>query len=233
MNLDKLFHAYDIRGIYPKPLNKEFAYKLGKALVVFLKKQFSGKISVIVGRDGRFSSLPLYKSFSKGIIKQGANLINIGQVASDSLYFALNHLKKQAGVMITGSHNPKDYNGFKIVLKGPWYLSGESGLPELKEIIKKDQFPKNSKKGDIKGYNIISEYKNHILSLFNIDDIKKKNIVVDAANGVAYKAIKKIALDIPVNLDCIYCNLDDDFSHHSPDPIKFKNIKDLCKRVKT
>src|SRR6056297_748109 len=118
MNLDKLFHAYDIRGVYPNNLNNDFAYQLGNAFGIFLKHEFEEKqdFLIVIGRDGRESSLPLFKSFTKGVTNQGVDVLNIGELPTDVLYFALNFLKTDGGVMITGSHNPKGYNGFKIAL---------------------------------------------------------------------------------------------------------------------
>src|SRR6056297_3417253 len=99
MNINKIFRAYDVRGIYPDHLNKEFAYKLGNAFVLFLKKEFNKdkNITIVIGQDGRESSLPLFHSFARGVLNQGANIIDIGLAATDSLYFALNFLKTTAG----------------------------------------------------------------------------------------------------------------------------------------
>jgi len=234
MNINKIFRAYDVRGIYPDHLNKEFAYKLGNAFVLFLKKEFNKdkNITIVIGQDGRESSLPLFHSFARGVLNQGANIIDIGLAATDSLYFALNFLKTTAGVIITGSHNPKNYNGFKLATKGPKFLSGQWGLPELEKICQKD-FSSFSNKTDIKKYNILPDYKKHILSLIKIDKLKPKNIIVDASGGVAAKMINFTKDKIPGNLDCIYCEIDSNFSNHSPNPVIPGNLSDLSNKVKT
>ncbi len=233
MNLDKLFHAYDIRGVYPDNLNNEFAYQLGNAFGVFLKHEFEEKqdFLIVIGRDGRESSLPLFKNFTKGVTNQGVDVLNIGELPTDVLYFALNFLKTDGGVMITGSHNPKGYNGFKIALKGPKFLSGKSGLPELKELCKKN-FKNKKEKGAVKDYEIMEEYRSYILSLVNVDLLDKKQVVIDGAGGVGGKVIKSLKGHVPINLNCIFCDVDRDFSEHSPNPIIFENIKNLSKKVK-
>ena len=125
-----IFHTYDIRGVYPKQLNELTTYLIGQALVVFLKQQFptERKISVVIGRDCRLSSPQLFIALSKGIIDQGGQVIDIGLVSTDLVYFARHYLRATAGVMITASHLAKQFNGFKILIKDDRFLSAQFGL---------------------------------------------------------------------------------------------------------
>src|SRR5512141_1362247 len=130
-----IFKAYDIRGIYPTELDEDIAYAIGRSFVAFLRAT-----TVIVGRDMRLSGPALARSLIAGLRDQGANVLDIGMVSTDQYYFACSQLK-HPGVMVTASHNPKDYNGFKMVRQMPYLLSGAEGIQDLRRMVEKDAYP--------------------------------------------------------------------------------------------
>ncbi|MDD5625934.1 MAG: phosphomannomutase/phosphoglucomutase [Patescibacteria group bacterium] len=240
----KIFLAYDIRGIYPKDFNEDAAYQIGQAFVNFLCSKFqipNSKFKVVIGRDCRLSAPKIFKSFSQGVISQGANIIDIGQVATDSLYFALHYFKTDASVMITASHNPPEYIGIKMMAKGPRYLSGDWGIPQIKELALKGQFSAQGRstsdgsrakhQGKIIKKDIIPHYLKYILNLIDLKKIKSLKVVVDAANGVGGEMIKEISKKIPVKLIPLYFTPDGNFPNHLSDPLIAANLKKLQETV--
>src|SRR5512145_2555175 len=138
-----IFKAYDIRGIYPTELNEDTAYAIGRAFVTLLKAD-----QVIVGRDMRLSGPQLFDRVTRGIMDQGADVITIGMVSTDQFYFACSELQLP-GMMVTASHNPKMYNGFKMVRKMPYLLSGAEGIQEIRKLVESEDFPAPPRKGEI------------------------------------------------------------------------------------
>lgn len=198
-----IFKSYDIRGIYPKELNKETAFKVGQAFVNYIKAK-----KIAVGRDMRLSSPVVFESLTKGIISQGADVYEVGLVPTECLYFSVVNYKYDAGVMVTASHNPKEYNGFKLIKrKGNkvQFIRGEDML----KVVKKD-FPIR-KKGKIKKIDIWPKYISHIFSFVNIKKIKPLKVVIDAGNGMAGKVIPLIYRKLPIELVALNFNLDGGF----------------------
>ncbi|MFA6392446.1 MAG: phosphomannomutase/phosphoglucomutase, partial [Patescibacteria group bacterium] len=169
---------------------------------------------------------------SQGVISQGANVIDIGQVATDSLYFALHYFKADASVMITASHNPPEYIGIKMMAKGPRYLSGDWGIPQIKELVFKGAtLKKNMSLGKIIKKDIVPHYLKYILNLIDLKKIKPLKVVVDTANGVGGEVIKKISKKIPVKLVPLYFTPDGSFPNHLSDPLVAANLKKLQETV--
>jgi phosphomannomutase len=147
-----IFKAYDIRGIYPTELNEEGAYAIGRAFVTFL-----GASEVIVGHDMRLSGPSLFEAVTRGIMDQGANVVNIGLVSTDQYYFACAQLGLP-GMMVTASHNPKQYNGFKMVRQMPYLLSGAEGIQDLRRIVQEDAFAPASGKGSMRSVDLSEQF---------------------------------------------------------------------------
>ncbi len=235
----EIFRAYDVRGIYPSQLNEEAAYRIGRALVLFFKTRLknlsNARPLVVVGRDCRLSSPKIRKFFIRGLMKQGASIIDIGLVSTDTLYFALNFLKADAAAMITASHNPPNYNGIKQLVRGPKYICGDWGLPEIKKLVLENKFELIAKRGKIVKKNIILDYLKHIINIYRgltkYADLRKIKAVVDAGNGMAGEIIKRLAKKLSLNLSCLYCQPDGRFPNHGPNPLIPENIKDLRKTV--
>lgn len=222
----KIFKAYDIRGIYPQDLNEDAAYKIGAAFAIFIKKA-SGKDNpqIVVGRDGRKSSTSLSEELKRGLIEQGADVIDIGLSATPTLYFAVSHYKSDGGINVTASHNPKEYNGFKMVREGAIPLSKEKGIEEIKEMALAGDFAKSEKEGKIEERSIDAEY----VSDNSVPDDFNFKVVVDTGNSVSGVLVPQILKN--VNFIHIFSEIDGDFPNHDPDPAQKENIDALRKKV--
>jgi phosphomannomutase len=223
---EKIFKAYDIRGTYPGQLNEEIAYKVGRALTKYLKPK-----KVAVGRDMRLSSPKLHQGLTKGILEGGGDVIDIGLVSTDCLYFAVGKFSYDAGVMITASHNPPEYNGFKICRKEAVPLSGEAGIDQIKTLILKDDFPPIKKSGTIEKHEVDSAYVQHLLSFVDQDKIRPFKMVIDAGNGMAGKIIPRLFSHLRCKVIPMFFELDGSFPHHLASPIEPENIAPLRERV--
>ncbi len=158
-----IFKAYDVRGIVPDELDADLAYKVGRALVIFLQPE-----QVAVGHDMRVSGDALAGAMIDGIRDQGADVIDLGLVSSDALYFAVGNYGYDAGVMITASHNPPEYNGFKICQKEARALSLDDGLDRIRDLALAGDFPEPGKRGDLIQKEVLPAYVEHALSFFDI-----------------------------------------------------------------
>jgi phosphomannomutase len=221
-----IFKAYDIRGTYPDQLNGEIAYKVGRALVEYLKPK-----NVVVGKDMRLSSPKLFESLTRGIMEGGANVIDIGLVSTDGLYFAVGRYGYDAGVMITASHNPPEYNGFKMCRKNAEPLSGESGINQIRKLILKNDLSIPQKTGKIEKLDVDHEYVQHLLSFVNENKIKPFKIVIDAGNGMAGKIVPQLFSHLPCKVIPMFFELDGSFPHHLASPIEPQNIAPLREKV--
>jgi phosphomannomutase len=223
---EKIFKAYDIRGTYPDQLNEEIAYKVGRALVEYLKPE-----NIAVGRDMRLSSPKLHEALSRGIVEGACDAVDIGLVTTDCVYFAVGKFGYDAGVMITASHNPPEYNGFKMCRKEAVPLSGEAGINQIKELILQNDFPPSQKLGTIKKHDVDSAYVKHLFSFVDKDKIKPFKIVIDAGNGMAGKIIPKLFSHLRCEVIPMFFELDGSFPHHLASPIEPENIAPLRERV--
>ena len=234
-----LFRAYDIRGLYPQEINNKVAYLIGEALVRFLKKR---RPKIVVARDNRLSSPLLHKSFVQGIIEKGANVVDIGLATTPMLYFAVAHYKFEGGVIITASHNPPRYNGFKLVKEKSIPINEKTGLKEIKNLVLKRLQPtghlpgkllfKKNKKGKIIKKKILKDYLNFVLKNADLKKIKSLKIVIDTANGVGGIVVSRIFKKIPCKVYHLFPELDGNFPNHLPDPLIKANLKKLKQEVK-
>ncbi|HJN57367.1 MAG: phosphomannomutase/phosphoglucomutase [Candidatus Woesearchaeota archaeon] len=224
--LSTIFKAYDVRGIYGKELADETAYNIGKAFVSFLKCK-----EVIVGHDMRVSSPKLSKAFINGVNDSGADAIDIGMVSTDALYFASGFLKRP-GVMLTASHNPKEYNGIKFCKENAVPINEDTGLNEIKAIIEKNKYENLGEKGKITKKDILEDYGNHTLKFIDKSKIKKLRIAVDSGNGMAGKIVPLAYKNLPIEIIPLYFELDGTFPNHPADPSRKENLKQLQKSVK-
>jgi phosphomannomutase len=240
-----ILRAYDIRGIYNETLFDKDAFYVGKAFASFLHKnktlrQTQGK-KISIACDGRLSSPALKKQLTKALLESGLEVTDIGIVATPMLYFSVYHLDCDAGIMITGSHNPGHHNGFKIMLKErPFY--GDDIL-NLGKIVKDSDFVQGE--GSLKDYDISDEYADRLLSdcilgesdsalLDEVDEFqpkKKMKIAWDAGNGAAGEIMEKLSKRIAADNILLFEKIDGTFPNHHPDPTEEKNLKDLIKVV--
>src|SRR5919107_4205143 len=179
---ESIFKAYDIRGRYPDALNENVARKIGRAYVSFLG--LSGS-RVVVGRDMRLSGEPLEDAFVRGVTEAGADVLDIGLVSTDALYFAVGHLEEPGGAMITASHNPKDYNGLKLCREDAIALSGDEGISQIRNLIVSGKVPDPAGyPGSLEETDITADYAKHCLSFIDTDGLRPLKIVIDAGNGM-------------------------------------------------
>lgn len=223
-----IFKAYDIRGIYPQEINEDTAYLIGRAFVKFLRKK---NPRIVIGQDNRLSSSALFKSLTKGIIDQGADVINIGLSTTPMLYFVVAQFKYDGGIEISASHNPAQYNGFKLVREKAIPISGESGIKEIKEMVLKGEF-KEAEKGRIIKKEVLKNYINFNLKGINLNKLKPLKIVIDTANGVVGILVPQIFKKVNGRVFHLYSKLDGHFPNHSPDPLKKENLEVLSNTIK-
>ena len=226
-NIDpSIFKAYDIRGTCPDQINKEIAGKIGRGLVAYLEPK-----SVVVGRDMRLSSPEVREGLIEGITAGGADVVDIGLVSTDCMYFAVGKYGYDAGVMITASHNPPEYNGFKMCKKDAVPLSGEAGLDRIQETVLKDDFPPASKLGKVEKRDVDDDYVSHILSFVDKGKIMPFKLAIDAGNGMAGKIVPKLFAHLPCQVIPMFFELDGSFPNHPASPIEPENIAPLRERV--
>jgi phosphomannomutase len=229
MKIDSsIFKSYDIRGIYGKNLNEELTEKIGQGFIQYLDMPST----VIVGTDGRISGPVLKKHLLNGLTKIGVSILDIGLVSTDMYYYACAE-KQLPGIMITASHNPPEYNGFKMVKQIPYLLSGDEGIKEIKNYIETDQLPPASmQSGKIEVWDIMQEFINKVLFLINHDSIRPFKILADTANGMVGPILKKLQNKIPqLELVPMYWEVDGNFPNHGGDPLQEINRKELMTRV--
>lgn len=218
-----LFKAYDIRGTVPDELTPDIAYRIGRSVVAFLDAD-----NVVVGRDMRVSGPSLAAALIDGIRDQGADVTDIGLVSTDTLYFAVGKYGFPAGVMITASHNPANYNGFKICREEARALSLDTGIGEIRDMVISGELPAPlDKRGDLQEKNVLEAYAEHALSMIDVTRIKPLKIAVDAGNGMAGVLIPPVFEKLPCEIVPLYFELDGTFPNHEANPIEPENIRDL------
>ena len=228
---ESIFKAYDIRGIYPDALNEEVARQVGRAYVHYLGLPGS---RVVVGRDMRLSGPALEEAFIQGVTESGADVLDIGLVSTDALYFAVGHLEEPGGAMITASHNPKDYNGFKLCREDAIALSGDEGIYQIRDLITSGKLPEPAEyPGSVEESDITDDYAEHCLTFINTEGVRPLKIVVDAGNGMAGKMRPPIFEKLPFDYVSMYFELDGSFPNHPPNPIEPENMEELQERVKS
>ncbi|MDI6619314.1 MAG: phosphomannomutase/phosphoglucomutase [Clostridiales bacterium] len=216
-----IFKAYDIRGIFGKDFDKDEVYKIG----YFIPKLLNAD-KVLVGRDCRLSSDEILKYLCEGITDSGADVYDVGLSTTPMVYYATASHGFYASVQITASHNPKEYNGFKISKKGALPVGYDTGLKELEEMVRNHDITSENKKGKINKFDVKDEYINFLRHY--VPDISKLNICVDCSNGMTSLIVKDILGKSPVY---IYDTMDGSFPNHEPNPLIEKNVKDLKDEV--
>lgn len=234
---DTIFKAYDIRGIYPKDFNETNITPIIKAIYVFLFNASEGEkpLSIVLGRDMRLSSPQLFDVAKQTLVDLGAHVIDVGLVSTPSFYFSVFYYNFDAGIQITASHNPKEYNGIKSVKNSPNGLTkiGKStGMDDIKKMaIEGVEFTSPTKGTVTPKSGILEEEVQNALSLLDNPTIDKFTIVADPANAMGAQYIEALFKKIPANLIKMNFELDGNFPVHQPDPLDFENLKDLQKKV--
>lgn len=222
-----IFKAYDIRGIYPTDLNEEAAYLIGRAFVTFL-----GATTVIVGRDMRTSGPAMFEAVARGITDQGADVADIGMVSTDQYYFACQELGLP-GMMVTASHNPKEYSGFKMVRQMPFLLSGDEGIQDLRRLVEAEDFPEPTRKGTITAHDFKEPFVQKVLSLIDAEALgpRKLRVIADTGNGMVGPILQEIFSRLPIEFAGMYLDPDGTLPNHGLDPLQPENRAELQARV--
>ena len=220
-----VFRAYDIRGIVDDGIDENILYTVALALASKIKK--TGNLSVAVGRDGRISSPRLCDALIMGLLDSGCDVVYVGEVPSPALYFATHQLDVGSGLMLTGSHNPKNYNGLKMVVAGKSLTEAE--ILDLYDTITKNKFSFD-RVGKLSDFDILSLYRTEIKSRVNLK--KPLKVVIDCGNGVAGNIAPDVFTDLGCDLVNLYCDVDGNFPNHHPNPSVAENLTDLIAAVK-
>ncbi len=221
-----LFREYDLRGIVGTELTEDLAERLGRAYSTYVSVH--GVKTISVGRDGRVSSPALHKALLKGLLAGGLDVIDIGICPSPLVYFSLFTLPVGGGIMITGSHNAAEYNGFKICV-GKTAIHGEE-IQEIRKVMEKGAFV--SGKGHLSENPIIPDYLAYIQRNFSHVQANRLHVVIDSGNGAASLVAKQALELLGCKVTGLYCDLDGRFPNHHPDPTVLENLSDLMQAVK-
>lgn len=208
------FKPYDIRGKVPDELNEDVAYRVGRAFVDFLDAK-----SVVVGHDIRLTSEKITDALVKGITEAGADVIHIGQIGTEEVYFGTFHLGVDGGICVTASHNPMDYNGMKLVRKGSQPISGDSGLDDIRAMAESGNFKASATIGKVEKRDLRPEYLEHLLQYVDCAALKPLKVVCNAGNGGAGAVVDGLEPHLPFEFIKVHHNPDGSFPNGIPNPI--------------
>jgi phosphomannomutase len=222
-----IFKAYDVRGLYPQEINEDAARQIGRGFVAYLQAR-----RIAVSRDMRLSSPSLAAAFIEGARRQGCDVVDYGMMGTDMLYFAVARDGHDGGAQITASHNPKEYNGIKLVRREAFPLSGEAGLAEIRDMIAHDQVPPAAaQQGSVSSRDVIDEYVKHVMSFIDPSIIKPFHVVLDAGNGIAGMVAPKLFEKLPCRTTPLCFDVDGTFPNHEANPLIEENRRDIVERV--
>jgi phosphomannomutase len=225
VDLARIFKAYDVRGVVPDELDADLVRRIGAAFA-----EWSGAARMIVGRDSRLSSPELAAALTEGATSRGVDVIDLGLASTDLLYFASGSLDL-AGVMITASHNPKQYNGLKFCLAGAKPVGEDSGLGDIRALAGKGDEVLGSGGGRVEQRNVLEAYVDHVLSFTDPAAMRPLTVAVDTANGMGGLVVPAVMERLPVTLHHLYPELDGTFPNHPADPIDPENQRALKAHV--
>lgn len=212
------FKAYDVRGRIPDQLNEDIAYRIGRAYAAFLQPK-----QVVVGYDIRLSSQAICTALSRGLMDSGVDVFNIGLCGTEEIYFATSHLKMDGGIVVTASHNPKDYNGMKFVREDSKPISADTGLTDIKLLAEKNVFAKSARHGKETAVDTKQAYVAHLLSYVNLNTLKPLKVVCNAGNGGAGRIIDLLEPHLPFKFTKVYHEPDGNFPNGVPNPLLEEN----------
>ncbi len=222
-----IFKAYDIRGTYPDQVNEDAARAIGAAFVAYLKAKRIG-----VGRDMRLSSPALAQAFIDGATAQGADVVDYGQIPTDMIYYAVGTDDLDGGVQVTASHNPKQYNGMKMVRRGAMALSGDEGIGDIREMIAAGTIPPPAaRRGQVTTRDVLTPYVDHVMSFIDPSIIKPFNVVLDAGSGMGGLVAPKLFERLPCKTTRLCFEIDGRFPNHEANPLIEENRVDITEKV--
>jgi phosphomannomutase len=224
----KIFKAYDVRGIYPTELDEEGAYAIGRAYVEHFEPR-----RIAVGRDTRLSAPAMARATIEGAADGGADVVDIGLVGTEMVYFAVGELELDGGVMVTASHNPKEYTGMKIVRRGALPVGGDSGLLEIRDraLVGFDR-SRGQTPGEVSEHDVWPGYVARVLSFIDVDAIRPLRVVIDAANGMAGVMLPPVLERLPIEAREYFFEPDGSFPNHEPNPLLPENREFIIAKVR-
>jgi phosphomannomutase len=222
----KVFKAYDVRGIYPHELDEDGAYAIGRAYV----EEFEPR-TIAVGRDMRLSSPSMAEAVMRGAADAGADVVDLGLVGTEMVYFAVGELDLEGGVMVTASHNPKEYTGMKVVRRGALPVGGDSGLLEIRARAMSGARHETGPRGTIREENIWPRWVDAVLSFIDVEAVKPLRVVIDAANGMAGVMLPPVLERLPITATPYFFEPDGSFPNHEPNPLLPENREFIVGKV--
>jgi phosphomannomutase len=225
VDLSRVFKAYDVRGVVPDELDPDVVRRIGAAFATW-----SEASEILIGRDCRLSSPDLATALTEGATSRGTDVVDLGLASTDLLYFASGSLDRP-GVMITASHNPKEYNGLKFCLAGAKPVGEESGLTEIRALTEKGDEILGTQRARVRSLDVLEAYVDHVLAFTDADRMRPLTVAVDTANGMGGLVVPAVMERLPVTLHHLYPELDGTFPNHPADPIDPENQRDLKRTV--
>jgi phosphomannomutase len=223
----KVFKAYDVRGLYRSELDEAGAYAIGRAYV----EQFE-PARIAVGRDMRLSSPTMARALIEGAADAGADVLDLGLVGTEMVYFAVGELGLDGGVALTASHNPKEYTGMKIVRRGALPVGGESGLLEIRDRALRAEWREPARRGEVREEDIWDRFVDRVLSFVDVSSLRPVRVVIDAANGMAGAMLPPVLDRLPA-VDAVRCYFEPDgtFPNHEPNPLLPENREFIVRKT--
>jgi phosphomannomutase len=233
---ESIFKAYDVRGTYPEQMDEGLAYCIGRAfprVLSELQHTPVDQLTVAVGRDMRLSAPSMAEQYARGIADEGADVLDVGMVGTEMLYFTVGSRELDGGLMCTASHNPKGYTGAKLVKRGALALSGDSGIGELRELVMDGEpGPPVESTGEIAQEDIGDEFRQAALGYIDPKAIKPMKVMLDGANGMAGQMVGPILDQFPLDQEPAYWEPDGEFPDHGPNPLIEENRRFIIERVR-
>lgn len=235
MNIpENIFKAYDIRGLADEELSEEMAYRLGRAFIVFLREKWLNleNKKVVIGQDMRLTSPKFSESIIRGFMAEGIDCIDIGLCSTPLFNFACAHYPDHVGgIMVTASHNPAEYNGFKLTMGDGLPIGLITGMERIKQLVLENNFSDSIKTAQKTKFNPYPDYEKKIFSLVDKNSLKNKKIVIDFGNGMGSVTFDRLLKTLPIEVSYLYSEPDGNFPHHEANPLKTDTLLDLQKKV--
>jgi phosphomannomutase len=222
-----IFKAYDVRGLYPSEVNEEAARQIGRGFVAYLDAR-----RIAVSRDMRLSSPSVAAAFIEGARAQGADVVDYGMMGTDMMYYAVARDGLDGGAQITASHNPKEYNGIKMVRREAFPLSGDAGIGDIRDMIASGRLPPAADQpGQLSQKHVLDDYVGHVLGFIDRSIIKPFNVVLDAGSGIAGMVAPLLFQKLPCRTTGLCMEVDGTFPNHEANPLIEENRRDIVERV--
>jgi len=220
-DLDRIFKAYDVRGVVPDELDADLARRIGAAFADWAQAP-----AILLGRDCRLSSPELAEAIAAGATSRGVDVVDLGLASTDLLYFAAGS-QDLPGIMLTASHNPKQYNGLKFCLSGARPVGEDTGLRAIRALVEAGERPPVDTPGRVESRDLLGAYVEHVLSFVDVAAMRPLTVVADTANGMGGLVVPAVMARLPITLHHLYAELDGTFPNHPADPIDPENQRDL------